>query len=81
MQYDLLKVGILLEKARFDQNMDRVLGSVSQQIDTSLVLRTRLLSLHRVKAGERHLLEQMLPNNLRDTVRSLFFETRSLNKR
>ncbi len=71
IQYDLLKVGVLLEKNRLDRKIDQAILATAENIDSSTIVRGQILSLHRHDVSQLRLLEQMLPEHLKDDVREL----------
>lgn len=54
VQYDLLKVGILLEKGRLDRSMKGVMDDIKERIDTSAILRKQISLKHQGKKKHLH---------------------------
>lgn len=74
VQYDLLKVGILLEKGRLDRSMKGVMDDIKERIDTSAILRKQISLKHQGKEKALALLEEKLQETLRDTMEDIVWE-------
>lgn len=72
IQYRLLKTGLLLEKERFDQRVEVLLGEVVDDFNQPSVFQQQLLQW-RAKGGvdSLHLLEQMLPIAVENKIGAL----------
>lgn len=68
IQVNLLKVGILLEKERFDQNVKRALTEVNFQLNQQAVLRNKLTSFYTTDTASFEPVDWRNVDKLRDTV-------------
>lgn len=74
VQYDLLKVGILLEKGRLDRTMKGVMEDIKERIDTSAILRKQISLKHRGEEKVLAGLEEEVQETLRDTIEDIVWE-------
>lgn len=74
IQYHLLKVGILLEKQRFDVKVRGMLEEVSERIDENEVIRQNLTRLYTTPVEDLRSPEYLLPKMLQDSLEQLFRE-------
>lgn len=72
IQYHLLKVGILLEKERFDFKVQGVLESVSQGIDNNEAIRHHLTRMYNTPVETLRSPEYLVPRMLQDSLEDLF---------
>ena len=74
VQYDLLKVGILLEKGRLDRTMKGVMDDIKERIDTSAILRKQISLKHQGEEKALARLEEEVQETLRDTMEDIVWE-------
>lgn len=74
IQYHLLKVGILLEKKRFDLKVSSVLEEVSRKVDASEVVRQQLTRMYNTPVETLRSPEYLLPRMLKDSLEQFIQE-------
>lgn len=74
IQYHLLKVGILLEKNRFEFKVKTLLEKVSYRIDENEVIRQHLTRMYTAPVENLRSPEYLLPKMLQDSLEQLFRE-------